>query len=84
MTIPTAIGINDYHFNSSNKASGLEDLDFHIGQDAVRNSASYSVSYPVRHGIVSVLLNHACNARPEVKVITSGCMTSLAQLVMTV
>lgn len=53
MTIPTAIGINDYHFKSNYKATGLEDLDFHIGPDAVKNASSYSISYPVRHGIVS-------------------------------
>ena len=54
MTIPTAIGINDYHFRSNYKATGLEDLDFHTGPDAVKHASSYSVSYPVRHGIVSL------------------------------
>lgn len=64
MTIPTAIGINDYHFKTNYKTNGLDDLDFLIGSDAVQNAANYSISYPVRHGIVSwpttpVLVKHA-------------------------
>ncbi len=56
MTIPTAIGVNDYLNKPNFKATGLEDLDFHIGHDALANSASYSVSYPVRHGMVGLML----------------------------
>ncbi|KAJ3277283.1 Actin- protein 3 [Borealophlyctis nickersoniae] len=39
---------------STNVASkrGIEDLDFHIGDDAVANSKTYALSYPVRHGQV--------------------------------
>lgn len=66
MTIPTAVGINDYHFKTSHKATGLEDLDFHIGPDAIQNAASYSVSYPVRHGMVSAVLEAAAYYRTSV------------------
>lgn len=52
MTIPTAIGVSDCANKPSYRATGLEDLDFHIGHDALANSATYSVSYPVRHGMV--------------------------------
>ena len=29
---------------------GLEDLDFYIGDEAVANSKTYGLSYPIRHG----------------------------------
>ncbi|KAG5458932.1 MAG: actin-domain-containing protein, partial [Olpidium bornovanus] len=37
---------------SSNLASkrGIEDLDFFIGDEAVANSKTYGLSYPIRHG----------------------------------
>ena len=31
---------------------GIEDLDFFIGDEAMANSRTYSVHYPVRHGQV--------------------------------
>jgi actin-related protein 3 len=34
-------------------------LDFHIGHDALANSATYSVSYPVRHGMVGLVLSNS-------------------------
>ena len=52
MTIPTAVGVSDYTKKSNFKPTGLEDLDFHIGHEAIANSATYSVNYPVRHGMV--------------------------------
>lgn len=38
----------------SNLASkrGIEDLDFHIGDEAMANSKTYSVHYPIRHGMI--------------------------------
>ena len=54
MTVPTAIGVSNNSHKPAHKATGLEDLDFHIGHDALSNSATYSVSYPVRHGMVSL------------------------------
>ncbi len=59
MTIPTAIGVSDYANKPSYRVTGLEDLDFHIGHDALANSATYSVSYPVRHGMVGLVLSHS-------------------------
>ncbi|KAK3820851.1 MAG: actin family [Linnemannia elongata] len=37
---------------SSNLASkrGIEDLDFYIGDEAVANSKTYALNYPIRHG----------------------------------
>ncbi|KAK4057159.1 Arp2/3 complex subunit, actin nucleation center [Microbotryomycetes sp. JL221] len=29
---------------------GIDDLDFHIGHEALNNSKTYSVNYPIRHG----------------------------------
>ena len=54
ITIPTAVGVSNQLNRLNSKATGLEDLDFHIGHDALANSATYSVSYPVRHGMVSL------------------------------
>lgn len=31
---------------------GIDDLDFYIGDEALANSKSYSVNYPIRHGII--------------------------------
>lgn len=47
---PTLIGTNEGVAGSS--TTGIEDLNFHIGDDAVANSKSYASYYPVRHGIV--------------------------------
>ncbi len=59
MTIPTVMGVRDYASKPSYRATGLEDLDFHIGHDALANSATYSVSYPVRHGMVGLVLSNS-------------------------
>mmetsp|Transcript_41239 Transcript_41239/g.78788 ORF Transcript_41239/g.78788 Transcript_41239/m.78788 type:complete len:421 (-) Transcript_41239:212-1474(-) len=54
--IPTAIGVQDsvqsVQSNKSKKSTPLDDLDFHIGTDALQNSSSYSVKYPIQHGQV--------------------------------
>ncbi|KAL1405245.1 Actin-related protein 3 [Vanrija albida] len=31
---------------------GIEDLDFYIGDEAVANSKTYSLHYPIRHGMI--------------------------------
>lgn len=38
----------------SNLASkrGIEDLDFHIGDEAMANSKTYGIHYPIRHGMI--------------------------------
>lgn len=40
--------------SSSNLASkrGIEDLDFYIGNEALEHSKSYSVDYPIKHGLI--------------------------------
>lgn len=60
--IPTAIATKESNAGatsgaqktSSNLASkrGIEDLDFFIGDEAMANSKSYAVNYPIRHGQV--------------------------------
>lgn len=63
---PTAIATRETHvsttggsslpskpsFLSSNLASkrGIEDLDFFIGEEAIQNSKTYTLNYPIRHG----------------------------------
>src|SRR5258708_6017097 len=31
---------------------GIEDLDFYIGDQAIANSKTYSIHYPIRHGLI--------------------------------
>jgi actin-related protein 3 len=39
---------------SGNLASkrGIEDLDFYIGDEAIANSKTYGIHYPIRHGLI--------------------------------
>eukprot|EP01120_Amphizonella_sp_Union-15-10_P012938 TRINITY_DN58_c0_g1_i1.p1 TRINITY_DN58_c0_g1~~TRINITY_DN58_c0_g1_i1.p1 ORF type:complete len:443 (-),score=94.07 TRINITY_DN58_c0_g1_i1:110-1438(-) len=54
--IPSVIGTNEG--NAAQKATGggrsmgIDDLNFHIGDEAMANSKSYQLYYPIRHGIV--------------------------------
>jgi len=53
--IPTVIASHSGNVNKGlNKAAatGIEDLDFHIGDDALKNSKVYGINYPVRKGQV--------------------------------
>lgn len=34
------------------RRDGIGDLDFHIGDEAVKHASTYPVNYPIRHGIV--------------------------------
>ena len=77
MTIPTAVGVINQNNRPNFKASGLEDLDFHIGHDAIANAASCSVNYPVRHGMV----RHSVpsSALPEVTLLSAAhCSASVS------
>ncbi len=49
--IPTAIVTND---DSKVQAGSkkIQDLDFHIGDDATGMSTTHTVNYPIRHGII--------------------------------
>eukprot|EP01138_Halocafeteria_seosinensis_P012925 gb/GECG01013203.1/.p1 GENE.gb/GECG01013203.1/~~gb/GECG01013203.1/.p1 ORF type:complete len:160 (+),score=12.58 gb/GECG01013203.1/:1-480(+) len=52
-TIPTAIASRDEIGTDTMRASdGIADLDFYTGDDALRHSSTYSVNYPIRHGLV--------------------------------
>lgn len=48
--IPTAIATNED--KDTTKGMGIEDLNFHIGDEALDKSKSYQVHYPVRRGEV--------------------------------
>ncbi|KAJ3188843.1 Actin- protein 3 [Gaertneriomyces sp. JEL0708] len=52
--IPTTIATRDSPSGGSNLSSkrGIEDLDYYIGDEALANSKSYGVTYPIRHGQV--------------------------------
>ncbi|KAJ1950250.1 Arp2/3 complex subunit, actin nucleation center [Linderina macrospora] len=48
--IPTVIGLpNKSRYGIASKR-GIEDLDFHIGDEATKNSKAYGLDYPIRHG----------------------------------
>ena len=50
--IPTCIGLNDSVKTGSSKVggAGLGDLDFAIGDEALAQASSRTVSWPIRHG----------------------------------
>ncbi|KAJ3274730.1 Actin- protein 3 [Terramyces sp. JEL0728] len=55
--IPTAIATKEAANRTGNQAGGtskkgIEDLDYFIGDEALANSKTYAVSYPVRHAQV--------------------------------
>jgi actin-related protein 3 len=50
--IPTVIASHSGNINKGVKSTGIEDLDFHIGDDALKNSKVYGINYPVRKGQV--------------------------------
>eukprot|EP00742_Colponemidia_sp_Colp-10_P000813 GILJ01000881.1.p1 GENE.GILJ01000881.1~~GILJ01000881.1.p1 ORF type:complete len:418 (-),score=42.93 GILJ01000881.1:101-1354(-) len=37
---------------ASSRQNGVDDLDFHIGMDALKNSKTHSINYPIRHGVI--------------------------------
>ena len=50
--IPTIIGTNEAATKTQTAATkkGVEDLDFFIGDEAVANSHTYQIQYPLKHG----------------------------------
>jgi actin-related protein 3 len=50
--IPTAIGTRESQKQGNLSKKGIDDLDFFIGDEAMANSKTYTVSYPIRHGQV--------------------------------
>jgi actin-related protein 3 len=49
--IPTCIGTREQKGGNLSK-KGIDDLDFYIGDEAMANSKTYTVNYPIRHGQV--------------------------------
>eukprot|EP01136_Pigoraptor_vietnamica_P032282 Opistho-1_new@93961 len=54
--IPTSIGIKETakvgDKSQQRVYKGLDDLDFYIGDEAVKNERTYATHYPIRHGII--------------------------------
>jgi len=52
--VPSVIATNDAVQKTSavGKKATIDDLDFHIGDEAVKNNTGYSLNYPIRHGQV--------------------------------
>lgn len=49
--IPTVIGTKGDE-GKVTASTGVEDLDFYIGDDAFSNSSTYQINYPIRHGLI--------------------------------
>ena len=53
LTIPTAITAPSSTGRAAgSRSTGLEDLDFHVGNEALSNASTRSIVYPIRHGMV--------------------------------
>ncbi|KAI9105854.1 actin family [Phlyctochytrium arcticum] len=50
--IPTTIATRETASGNLAAKRGIEDLDYYIGDEAMLNSKSYGMTYPVRHGQV--------------------------------
>jgi len=55
--VPTVIATNEggaaaKATGNSSRSGGIEDMTFHIGDDAVANNKVFQLYYPVRHGLV--------------------------------
>jgi len=44
---PSSLGSSSGHLSSKR---GIEDLDFFIGDEALANSKTYAINYPIKHG----------------------------------
>ena len=51
-TFPTIIATREGGPSTGVSKRGLEDLDFFIGDEALKNSKSYGLTYPMKHGQV--------------------------------
>jgi len=50
--IPSVIACHDANLTKTKGVSGIEDLDFHIGDEAMKQAHVYQINYPVRKGQV--------------------------------
>ncbi len=58
LTIPTAITAPSSTGRAAgSRSTGLEDLDFHVGNEALNNASTRSVMYPIRQGMVRLLVS---------------------------
>ncbi|CAM9502166.1 unnamed protein product [Ectocarpus sp. 12 AP-2014] len=51
--VPTVAGFKaSQQGGLEGKRDGLEDLDFYMGNDALKHSTTHQISYPIRHGLI--------------------------------
>ncbi|CAM9447910.1 unnamed protein product [Sphacelaria rigidula] len=50
--VPTVAGFKATQGGLEGKRDGLEDLDFYMGNDALKHSTTHQISYPIRHGLI--------------------------------
>ncbi|KNC98593.1 uncharacterized protein SPPG_06277 [Spizellomyces punctatus DAOM BR117] len=50
--IPTTIATRETPSGNLAAKRGIEDLDYYIGDEAILNSKTYGINYPIRHGQV--------------------------------
>lgn len=50
--IPTILATKADEGGVQGKRDGVEDLDFYIGDEALANSTTHQVNYPIRHGLI--------------------------------
>eukprot|EP00499_Haloplacidia_sp_CaronLabIsolate_P008828 CAMPEP_0196781934 /NCGR_PEP_ID=MMETSP1104-20130614/10446_1 /TAXON_ID=33652 /ORGANISM="Cafeteria sp., Strain Caron Lab Isolate" /LENGTH=413 /DNA_ID=CAMNT_0042152165 /DNA_START=21 /DNA_END=1262 /DNA_ORIENTATION=+ len=50
--IPTVLGSNESAAQSRLRKDGINDLDFYIGDEALRRSRTYALNYPIRSGLI--------------------------------
>jgi len=50
--IPTMIATRDSKGEGIRGKEGIDDLDFHIGNEALANASTYQLNYPIRHGLI--------------------------------
>mmetsp|Transcript_12334 Transcript_12334/g.18695 ORF Transcript_12334/g.18695 Transcript_12334/m.18695 type:complete len:419 (-) Transcript_12334:67-1323(-) len=50
--VPTVLGTKAEEGGVQGKRDGVEDLDFYIGDQALANSSTHQINYPIRHGLI--------------------------------
>ncbi|KAJ3009222.1 Actin- protein 3, partial [Thoreauomyces humboldtii] len=50
--IPTCMATRENTSSNLSSKRGIEDLDYYIGDEALANSKTYGITYPIRHGTV--------------------------------
>ena len=59
--IPTVTAAKTEVDSQRGKRDGIEDLDFFVGDQALNNSATHQINYPIRGGIIDNWDNMVCS-----------------------